>query len=168
MWQFEAVWYTPPLMKSDDKSYLTKGKYDELSQELEHLKTDKRRDIAKKIEDAKAFGDLSENAEYHSARDEQANTEHRIVELEMILKNAEVVEKHHTDKVEIGSVVKVEKAGGAPRTYQIVGSEEADTATGKLSNESPLGAALMHKKKGETFTFQSPAGEVKYTVLHIE
>lgn len=156
-------------MNSEEKVYLTKEKYEQLKRDLEILKKDKRKDVARKIEEAKAFGDLSENAEYHAARDEQANVEKQIMEIEEILKNAEVVDKHHSDHVEIGSVVTVKKVGEKEgKQYQIVSSTEADMAAKKLSNESPLGAAMMGHTKGETFIFQSPAGEVKYTIVDIE
>jgi len=151
------------------KSYLSKEKYKELGAELEELKTTRRKEIAEKLEYAKSLGDLSENAEYHEAREDQAATEKRILELEMLLKHAEVVEKHHSDVVEVGSVVVVKKAsGGDEKKYQIVGSEETDTANGKISHISPLGSALMGKKKGDTATFQSPAGKVEYTIIEIE
>lgn len=157
------------LMNPKDKIYLSKEKYEQLSKDLETLKKETRKEVAQKIEEAKSFGDLSENAEYHAARDEQASIEKQIMEIEEILKNAEVIEKRHSDHVEIGSTVTVRKAGGKEeKQYQIVSSTEADMATGKLSNESPLGAAMMGHKKGETFIFESPAGEVKYTIVDIE
>lgn len=151
------------------KSYLSKEKYKELGAELEYLKTNRRKEIAEKLEYAKSLGDLSENAEYHEAREDQASTEKRILELEALLKHAEVVEKHHSDVVEVGSVVVVKKDGGnGEKKYQIVGSEEADSASGKISHNSPLGSALMGKKKGDKATFQSPAGKVEYTIVEIE
>ncbi len=151
------------------KSYVSKEKYKELGKELEYLKTARRKEIAEKLEYAKSLGDLSENAEYHEAREDQAGTEKRILELEEILKNAQVVEKHHSEAVEIGSVIIVKKTGGKDeKKYQIVGSEEADTVTGKISYLSPLGSALMGKKKGDKASFQSPAGKVEYTIIEIE
>ena len=151
------------------KSYVSKEKYKELGKELEYLKTTRRKEIADKLEFAKSLGDLSENAEYHEAREDQAGTEKRILELEEILKNAQVVERHHSEAVEIGSVIVVKKTGGREeKKYQIVGSEEADTVTGKISYLSPLGSALMGKKKGDKVSFQSPAGKVEYIVVEIE
>ena len=151
------------------KSYVSKEKYKELGKELEYLKTTRRKEIADKLEFAKSLGDLSENAEYHEAREDQAGTEKRILELEEILKNAQVVERHHSEAVEIGSVIVVKKTGGREeKKYQIVGSEEADTVTGKISYLSPLGSALMGKKKGDKVSFQSPAGKVEYVVVEIE
>jgi transcription elongation factor GreA len=154
---------------SHNKEYLSKEKFKLLTTELEELKTVKRKKIAEELEFAKALGDLSENAEYHEAREAQAALEDRILQLESILANAEIVATHHSDKVEVGSVVHVKKSGEkTERVYTIVGSEEADTATGKISFKSPLGQALLGKKKGEEFKFKTPAGEVKYTVSSIE
>lgn len=154
---------------SNTKEYLSKEKFKALTVELEELKTVKRKQIAEELEFAKGLGDLSENAEYHEAREAQATLEDRILQLESILANAEIVGKHHSNVVEVGSVVHIKKAGDkAERVYNIVGSEEADTATGKISFKSPLGQALLGKKKGEEFKFKTPAGEAKYTVVSIE
>ncbi|MFC1720853.1 transcription elongation factor GreA [Patescibacteria group bacterium] len=153
----------------NQKTYLSKEKYKELSNELDFLTTTRRKEIAEKLEYAKSLGDLSENAEYQEARDDQAATEKRIAELELLLKNVEVVKKHHSDEVEIGSALVVQRVGEKQkRDFQIVGSEEADMATGKISNVSPLGKALMGGKKGDTVSFESPAGEVKYKIVSIE
>jgi transcription elongation factor GreA len=152
-----------------NKEYLSKEKFKQLTDELENLKTKKRKEIAEELEFAKSLGDLSENAEYHEARESQAALEDRISQLESILASAEIVAAHHSNVVEVGSVVHVQKAGDkAKRTYTIVGSEETDTAAGKISFKSPLGQALLGKKKGEEFTFKTPAGEAKYTVASIE
>lgn len=153
----------------NNKEYLSKEKFNLLKNELEELKTVKRKEIAEELEFAKGLGDLSENAEYHEAREAQAALEDRIMQLESILANAEIVAAHHSNQVEVGSVVHVKKAGEkSERTYTIVGSEEADTAAGKISFKSPLGQALLGKKKGEEFKFKTPAGEASYTVLSIE
>ncbi len=154
---------------TNNKTYLSKEKYKELSDELDFLTTTKRKEIAKKLEYAKSLGDLSENAEYQEARDDQAGIEKRIMELEALLKNVEVVKKHHSEKVEIGSVVVVQKVGDKEKKeLQIVGSEEADMLMGKISNVSPLGSALMGGKKGDLVSFESPVGEVKYKIINIE
>jgi len=154
---------------TDNKTYLSKEKHKELSNELDFLMTTKRKEIADKLEYAKSLGDLSENAEYQEAREDQANTERRILELEMTLKNAKVIKKHHSDEVEVGSVIIVQKAGESEKIkYQIVGSEEADTMAGKISNVSPLGMALMGKKKGDEAIFKSPAGKMRYNIIDIE
>ncbi len=154
---------------NDNKTYLSKEKYKEFVNELDYLKTTRRKEVADKLEYAKSLGDLSENAEYHEAREDQANVEKRIGELETILQNAEVVEKHHSEAVEIGSVVVVKKKDGDKSKYQIVGSEEADTEAGKISNVSPLGEALMGKRKGDTAVFKSPTGKkMEYKITDIE
>lgn len=151
------------------KEYLSKEKFEQLKAELENLKSAKRKEIADKLEFAKGLGDLSENAEYHEAREAQATLEDRISQLESILSHAEIVSSHHSDIVEVGSVVHIKKAGDkSERVYTIVGSEEADTAAGKISFKSPIGQALLGKKKGEEFVFNAPSGEVKYKVISIE
>jgi len=150
------------------KEYLTKEKFEELEKELQILKTEKRTKIAAELEFAKSLGDLSENAEYHEAREEQAALEDRIAQLESILASAEIVAVHHTNTVEIGSKVTVEKKGGKDKkVLTIVGSEEVDMEAGKISFKSPLGSALLGKKKGEETTVKTPGGEVVYTVVSI-
>ena len=154
---------------SDEKEYLSKEKYEELTEELDNLKRVKRREVAENLEYAKSLGDLSENAEYQEARTAQATIEDRIAKLEQILKNAEIMTLHHTNVVGIGSIVHVKKDGESKdRTYKIVGSEEADMSENKISQRSPMGVALQGKKKGDTFTLSTPAGKVKYTVSEIE
>ncbi len=153
---------------AEEKQYLTKEKFVELEKELDHLKTVRRKEVAQDLEYAKSLGDLSENAEYHEARDLQANIEDRISKLEILLKSAEIVSTHKTDKVNVGSIVTIEKKEGAKKKYNIVGSEEADISQGKLSVTSPLGEALLGKKKGEKFTFATPQGKTDYTVTNIE
>ncbi len=150
------------------KEYLSKEKFEELKEELDFLTHVRRKEIAEALEAAKSLGDLSENAEYHSARELQAGIEERIMVLEEILKNAVIVgSKHKTDAVGIGSHVSV-KRGKDTKSYTIVGSEEADVAAGKISNKSPLGEAIMGKKKGDTFAYTSPAGEMKGEILEIK
>lgn len=152
-----------------EKAYLTQDKFNELKAELESLKTVKRKEVAESLEAAKSLGDLSENAEYQEARELQAQIEDRIGYLENMLKTASIVSSHHSEKVEVGSTVVVNK--GKEKTeskYQIVGSEEANMAAGKLSNLSPLGVALMGKKVGDSFTLKTPAGPVGYKVLDIK
>ena len=153
---------------ADTKEYLTQEKYNELQKELEYLKTVKRKEVAEHLEYAKSLGDLSENAEYHEAREEQANVEDRIGKLEAMLKSAVIMELHHSEAVDIGSTVTLQKEGAKDSvTYKIVGSEEADLAQGKLSINSPLGQALLKKRKGEQLTAKTPGGNVSYTVVHI-
>lgn len=150
-----------------DGGYLTQEKFEELQKELEELKTTRRKAVAERLDFAKSMGDLSENAEYHSARDEQADIEERIAQVETILKSATIVTETHSSKVEVGSRLTVKKAGGDEREFTIVGSEEADIKKGKISYQSPLGEALLGKKAGEKVITQTPAGEVTYTILKI-
>jgi transcription elongation factor GreA len=154
---------------TEEKQYLTKEKYQEFKNELEFLRTDRRREVAENLEYAKKLGDLSENAEYQHAREEQASVEDRINHLEQVLKTAVLLNDRHSDSVGIGSTVKVERTGEKEtRTYKIVGSEEVDMANGKVSNLSPIGAALIGKKKGDTLTVSTPKGKVTYTLISIE
>ncbi len=149
--------------------YLTQEKFDQFQKELEFLKTVKRTEIAKSLEYAKSLGDLSENAEYHEARNSQAVVEDRINHLEAILKSASIVSGHSTDAVAVGSVVTVQKeTDKSKREYTIVGSEEANVAEGKISVRSPLGQAVFGKKKGESFNFTTPTGAVSYKVIDIQ
>lgn len=149
--------------------YLTQEKYDELKKELEHLKTARRKEVAEHLEYAKSLGDLAENAEYHEAREEQANIEDRIKKLEAMLQTAVIMELRHTEAVAIGSTVSLQREGTHDRTtYKIVGSEEADIAAGKLSLVSPLGQAMLGKRNGDSFTAKTPGGEVKYRIVDIE
>lgn len=151
-----------------EKNYLSQEKHDELSRELEELKLNRRREVAGRLEFAKSLGDLSENAEYHAAREEQAEIEERVAQLETILKTSEIVAPHHSAAVEIGSTLVVKKDGGEEQKFTIVGSEEADTATGKLSYQSPLGAALLGKKAGTIVPVETPRGLMRYKVVSIE
>ena len=119
------------------------------------------------MEYAKSLGDLSENAEYHEARDNQATIEDRIAKLEELLKTAKIVSTHDTNLVNVGSVVTVEKED-KKFVYTIVGSEESDVVANKISIKSPFGQAILNKKKGEMFTFTAPSGELSYKVLDIK
>ena len=152
-----------------DNEFLTKEKLDELQKELDFLKTTRRKEIAENLEYARSLGDISENAEYHEARDLQAATEDRINKLESILKTAKIVAQKSTDTVSLGSEVDIQKDGEKEtRTYLIVGSEEADMQERKISHLSPLGGAMMEKKKGETFSFTTPNGKMNYKVVGIK
>ncbi len=151
-----------------EAEYLTKEKFGELEKELEHLKTKRRKEIAEALEYAKALGDLSENAEYHEARDSQAALEDRINRLEHILKSATIVSHSSQDIATVGSVITLEKSPDKSRkSYTLVGSEEADATSGKISVRSPLGLAALGKKKGDTFKFQTPSGEMNYKIIEI-
>jgi transcription elongation factor GreA len=155
---------------TDQQSFLTAEKFAELKQELDHLKTVRRKEVAESLEYARSLGDLSENAEYQEARDMQAAIEERIAHLEKVIKEAKIVAHDKKgDIVVLGSTVTIvkdkEKDG---RTYTIVGSEEANIHEHKLSYLSPLGEALMGKSKGDEFAFETPAGKQKYKVLKVE
>ncbi len=153
----------------EQKEYLTKEKFHELAQELDQLKKVKRKEIAENLEYAKQLGDLSENAEYHEARDLQASTEDRISKLETILKSAEIVSEHHTEVVEIGSVVTVEREKEkTPTTFTLVGSEETDIKSGKISIHSPLGECLIGKKKNDSFVCNAPGGTITGKIIEIK
>lgn len=158
------------MLANMNKEYITLEKKAELEAELKDLTTNKRKEIADALEYAKSLGDLSENAEYHQAREDQARLEDRIAEVEYILKNAEIAERHHAGIVEVGTTVKVKKSGSTKEmSYILVGSEEADIAAGKISNESPLGGALMGKKAGDSVTITTPKGEeVTYKIVSID
>ncbi|MCX6747741.1 MAG: transcription elongation factor GreA [Candidatus Nomurabacteria bacterium] len=148
--------------------YITEEKKKALMAELEQLKGPKRKEIIEALASAKALGDLSENAEYHNAREEQGKLEERIKEIEKILQNSEVVTATGGDIVLVGSKVVVNKEGTKEEvTYFIVGAEEADMATGKISHKSPLGVALYGKKKGDSVTFTTPRGAVNYKIINV-
>lgn len=143
----------------------SKEKLEELKNEFSYLKTTRRKEIADELEYAKSLGDLSENAEYHEARDNQAKTEKRILELEAIIKDAKIITHVKSDTIRVGSYIVVKKKGDkVERELTLVESEEADSATGKISVASPLGKALLGRKKGESVSYESPAGTMTYTV----
>jgi len=153
----------------EEQEYLTQEKYNEFSEELHQLKSVRRKEVAEQLEYAKSLGDLSENAEYHEARDMQANIEDRIGRLEDLLKRAVIVSDHDTETVTVGSAVNVQKDGqGEKALYTIVGSEESDMDNSKISVKSPFGQAIIGKKKGEIFSFSTPAGKASYKILSIK
>lgn len=153
-----------------DAQYLTKEKFDDLTKELNLLLTDRRKEVAEHLEYAKKLGDLSENAEYHQAREEQAEVEDRIARLENILKNASIVGAGVSgDMVVMGSTVRIEKDGdNKSMVFTVVGSEEADTAHGKISNLSPIGAAILGHKEGDKVKVSTPKGVATYLIAGIK
>ena len=156
--------------KQSKQSYVTGEGLKKLEAELEHLRTVKRKEIVETIKLALSFGDLSENSEYDEAKNEQAKTEARIAELEELLKNVKVVEEGDikTDVVSIGSKVTVlNPATKKSVSYNVVGSAEADPFAFKISDESPMGQALMGAKKGDTVQFHSPSGTVQLKITEI-
>lgn len=150
-----------------DQTYLTEEGLRKLKAELEDLKKNKRPETISRLEAAKALGDLSENAEYHDAKDELALIEGRIRELELALRDVVVIEDAKGGEVQIGSTIDVE-VNGKEKTYQIVGSNEADPSGGRISNESPLGAAFLGKKKGDSVSVETPGGTTEYTILDVK
>ena len=156
---------------AEKKNLLTREGLRKLEDELQDLKVNRRQEIAQKIKEAREQGDLSENAEYDAAKDEQRDIEARIEELEKILKNAEVVveEEADLDKVSIGCSVKILDCEFEEELeYKIVGSTEANSLKGKISNESPLGAALIGKKVGDTVKIEAPVGEIEYKIISVD
>ena len=159
---------------SDHKILLSQSGLLELQEELQLLKTEKRQEIADKLKEAISFGDLSENAEYAAAREEQAHIEGRISELEEMLKpgNYEIIDEKKSRKagINIGATVTVQenKANEEPRTYKIVGSQEASILENKISNESPLGMAILGRNVGDTISVVPPSGEItEYTIVSV-
>ena len=151
-----------------EKQYLTKEKHDELEEELDFLVSTRRKEIAKELDTAAALGDLRENAEYQLAREDQANLEQRINQIENILLSAEVVKGGKKNEVGVGATVIVAKKGSKNKiTYKIVGAEEANMAKGKISVESPLVSAMIGKKKGDKFIFEAPNGAMEYEIKKI-
>lgn len=149
------------------KTYLSPEGLEKLKAELQELKTVRVRETAARIESAKALGDLKENAEYHSAKDEMGFIQGRMREIEELLKNVSVIEQvEGGSMVRIGSTVEVE-ARGVKRQYKIVGSEEADPVNGLISNESPMGRAFLNHAKDDQVDVETPGGVVTYVILKI-
>ncbi len=152
-----------------EQEYITQEKKEQLEKEHAELSGPVRQEILSALEYAKSLGDLSENAEYHQAREEQGKLEERIAKIEAILKAAVIIQKHHSDTVELGSTVVIQKKGTKEtKKYTIVGSEEADMVQGRISNRSPLGEALVGKKKSDITTFKGPLGIMEYAIIDIE
>ena len=150
------------------KEFITKENKEALEKELHYLTTVRRKEIVEAVEYAKSLGDLSENAEYHIAREEQGKLQERISTIEHVLKNAEVIEPVSNGWVNVGSVVVVQKEGEPnTRTFTIVGSEETDMLSGKISYKSPLGQALYEKKAGDAAAVMTPKGEVVYKIVSV-
>ena len=151
---------------------LTPAGYEKLQKELETLTTDRRRDVADRIREAREFGDISENSEYDDAKNEQAMLENQIAKLEEQLRAARVIEASEVsrDTVSLGSQVTVEDESGKRSTYMIVGSAEADPLSkpARISNESPVGRAVLGHKKGETVEVAAPAGSIKLKIISIK
>ena len=148
-------------------AYLSKDGLEQIRQELEELVNVRRAEIAARIHEAKEHGDITENAEYEDAKNEQAFVEGRIQALSALVKNAVVIEENHSSThVQIGSTVTISSKDGK-ESFMIVGSAEASPAEGRISNESPVGRALLGRKKGDEVTVSVPAGDSKYKILSI-
>jgi transcription elongation factor GreA len=146
--------------------FISQQGLEKLKEELESLKK-KRFEIARAIEEAKQLGDLSENASYTEALDAQSFNEGRISELEDFIRNASIISKQITESVELGATVEAEDESGSKRTFTIVGSQEANPAEGRISNDSPVGKAFMGKHKGDAIEVKTPKGAIKYKVVTI-
>ena len=157
-------------MKEKEPIYLTKEGYEDLKKELDELVTVKRPANIIAIKEARALGDLSENADYDSAKNEQAVIEGRIAKIEKMLENVEIIEEGASDTVSLGSTVTIAYEDDEDETdeYKIVGSQEADPFSNKISNESPIAKALLGKKKGEVVTVESPNGKYSIELVDIK
>jgi transcription elongation factor GreA len=154
----------------NDQHYLTADGAAQMREELEHLKGPERQAIAKRLRDAIQMGDLSENADYHKAKEDQAFLEGKIQELEYILKNAEIIDDTAIDRetVQVGVHVTIQEDDFPPETYFLVGAKEADPRNGRISHESPIGKALIGKRVGEEAEAVTPNGSIRFKILHIE
>jgi transcription elongation factor GreA len=157
-------------MPEKQRTYLTAEGAVKLQKELDELKGPQREAISRRLRDAIQMGDLSENADYHKAKEDQGFLEGRILELEFTLRNAIIVEDSTGPKhvVDVGTHVTVQEPGYDPETYYVVGGKEADSRSGKISNESPIGRALMEHRVGDTVEVEAPDGKIKLKILKIE
>jgi len=151
-------------------TFLTKEGYQKLADELDYLRTTKRKEVAERLHEAMEGGELIENAEYEAAKNEQAFVEGRIQEVEMILASARIIEEQANDPstIEVGDTVVVKEGDGGPEEYTIVGAAEANPREGKISNESPLGRALLNHRAGDEVTVEAPGGTFKVRVVKIK
>ena len=153
-----------------DQTYLTAEGADQLKAELAELKGPKRTELAKRLRSAIQMGDLSENADYHKAKEDQGFLEGRIKDLEYLLQHAIIIDMSAVsrDSVQVGTRVTIQEDGEEPETYMMVGASEADPRNGRISNESPIGQALFGKKVGEMAVAKTPGGEITFKILKIE
>jgi|SRR5690606_28179946 len=160
---------TTSVGNGDDAVLVTKGGLKKLQEELEDLKNTRRKEVAQRLKEAISYGDLSENSEYEEAKNEQAFIEGRIIELENKIKNAKIIKGQHTNSVQIGSIVTIRKAGSKEQEeYTIVGTTEVDPFENKISNDSPIGAAIMEKMVGDKVQVVSPSGVAKYEIVGLK
>jgi len=150
-------------------SYLTKEGFDSLQKELDDLRNNRRKEVALRLQEALEDGELIENAEYENAKNEQAFVEGRIKELEMLLANAQIIDEAENEQgaVQVGSTVVIQEDALEPETYMIVGPAEADPRIGKISNESPIGRALINHKAGEKVKVEAPGGAYSVLILKV-
>lgn len=159
-------------ISSEEAVLLTQKGLDALKDELNTLKKEKRKEVAERLKEAISYGDLSENSEYEEAKNEQAFVEGRIVELEKMIKNAQIIDEkkaHSGKRVQIGTTVKIKNLTKKedPEQFTIVGSTETDPLKSRISNESPIGSALLGKKKGEKVSIDAPAGKFDFEILEL-
>jgi transcription elongation factor GreA len=150
------------------KTYLTPEGEAKLKAELVELTGPRREELSKRLRSAIQMGDLSENADYHQAKEDQGFLEGRIQEIESILRTAVIIEKTQGDVVNVGSHVTVQEEGMDPEVFYVVGAKEADPRSGKISNESPIGSALMDHKVGDVVIAETPGGKIKFKILKVE
>lgn len=157
-------------MSDEKKHYMTAEGKEKLEHELDHLKTEKRKEVVERIKIARSFGDLSENSEYDAAKDEQAFVEAKITQLEQMVRNAVIIEDDEsTDVVKIGkSVTFQELPDGDEETYMIVGSAESDPFSGKISNDSPMARSLIGLSVGEEVSVSTPGGEIRVKITKVQ
>lgn len=152
----------------NQQTYLTPAGAAKLRAELSELTGPRREELAQRLRAAIQMGDLSENADYHKAKEDQAFLEGRIQEIEAVLRTAVIVEKTHGDVVTVGSTVTVQEDNFSPETYHIVGAKEADSRNSKISNESPIGSALMDHRVGDVVEADTPGGKIRFKILKVE
>ena len=149
-------------------TYLTPEGEAKLRAELSELTGPRREELAQRLRAAIQMGDLSENADYHKAKEDQAFLEGRIQEIEAVLRNAVIIEKTQSDVVIVGSTVTVQEDNFSPETYYLVGAKEADPRNGRISNESPIGKALLDHKVGDVVEAETPGGKIRFKILKVE
>ena len=160
-------------MATENRFKMSQERLDALKKELLYLETDKAKEVAEQIKEARSFGDLSENSEYDEAKTEQGKLYSKIAELKVLIENAEIVDNIETDvpkdAVTLGSIVCVRDVeDGFEETYEIVGSQEANPREGRISDDSPVGRGLRGHKAGETVSINAPAGELKFEILSVQ
>jgi transcription elongation factor GreA len=158
-------------MAAESKYKMSQERYDEIKQELHYLETVREKEVSELIKEARSFGDLSENSEYDEAKTEQGKLYSKIAELKALIEKAEIIEKQDMDKgvVALSSRIKLlDVDENEELEYQIVGSQEANPMSGRISDESPIGRGLLGHKVGETVTIEAPAGSMKFTILSVE